>query len=230
MLLTYETLDSTNDEARRLLDAGTITELTAIVAAQQTGGKGTRGRQWVSPPGCGLYLTIVHPFELTPHVNIGLQSPDAHPPVTPIYTLAAGVACADTLNDLTGLTFQLKPVNDIYIENKKLGGILTESVISDGRLKALITGIGINLRTHAEVATQAEQTGNIATSLDLHLPSEKQVLWQSERIIPDLTKELMAAVDFRYMQIREGRKREVLEAYLRLKLPGFDLPELAMHF
>ncbi|MGE0201576.1 MAG: biotin--[acetyl-CoA-carboxylase] ligase [Candidatus Melainabacteria bacterium] len=140
---THATLDSTNDEARRLIAAwqqhpGASTlapEPFAVIADAQTAGRGTKGRQWVSPPGAGLYLSVVHPVGT---VQTAL-------PLTTNYTVAAGVACVEALQALYGLTVQIKPVNDLMHDGRKLGGILTEGIIQDNRLQCVITGIGINL-------------------------------------------------------------------------------------
>lgn len=217
MLLNYESLDSTNEEAHRLLAAGRIEGVTGILTASQTAGKGTRGRQWISPPGCGLYLSIVHPFDST-----------GPAPLTPIFTLAAGVACAETLADLTGLAAQLKPVNDIYMEDRKLGGILTESIVRDGAFRAMVTGIGINLKGHEAVCAHAEDTGNRATSLEEHLPPHARDAWTREAARTELAEALMKAVDFWYGRIRAGESRTILEAYMRHKLAGYDMPEAVL--
>lgn len=215
MLLTYDSLDSTNEEAKRLLAAGKITGLTAITASMQTAGKGTRGRVWVSPPGCGLYLSVVHPLDV----------PCQSAPLTPVFTLAAGVACAETLHEATGLRFQLKPINDVYIAGAKLGGILTESVVRDNRLRALITGIGINLRGDDRVIAHAGRTGNRATSLAEHLPYPLPAGPQCDTIASGLAGALTQAVDGWYGRILNGEAHAVLDAYMRYKMSGHELPD-----
>ncbi len=215
MLLTYDSLDSTNEEAKRLLASGKITGLTAITASRQTAGKGTRGRVWVSPPGCGLYLSIVHPMQVPCHAA----------PLTPVFTLAAGVACAETLAELTGLSFQLKPINDIYLAGGKLGGILTESIVRDNCLRAVITGIGINLRPDDGVSAHAECTGNRAVSLAEHWPIPLPAGPQCDTIASELAETLTLAVDGWYGRILNGEAHAVLDAYMRYKMNGHELPE-----
>lgn len=130
----YDTIDSTQEEARRLVRAGKIHGTAFVLANHQTDGRGTQGREWSSPEGKGIYLSVVHrapqdePFELTP-----------------IYTLSAGVACAEALCRVVGIDVDLKPINDLYVNGRKLGGILVESDVSSGAITTLMTGVGLNL-------------------------------------------------------------------------------------
>jgi len=130
----YDSVDSTNDVAKRLLQDDRIHECAYIVAREQTAGRGQRGRPWLSPRDAGVYLTIV-------------DFPSALPtPATRLFTLSAGIACAEVLRERTGVDVRLKPINDLYVDGRKLGGILTEAILEQGNLRALITGIGINVR------------------------------------------------------------------------------------
>ena len=129
----YDELDSTQDEAKRLLKAGKITDVAYIVAEHQTKGRGTRGRTWSSPKG-GIYLSIVH----LPKKNEYLKS-------TTAYTTACGVACIEAIKESIDIKCNLKLVNDIYFSGKKLGGILVESMLYQQGISSLITGVGINI-------------------------------------------------------------------------------------
>lgn len=133
-MICLDTVDSTNAAAQRLLAWGGIAGPAVILANEQTAGRGTRGRAWASPPGAGIYLSIVDPC--TARVT----------PDTAIHTLAAGVGCAEAIRASAGVDVRVKPVNDLVANGGKLGGILTEALIESGRLVALITGIGINTR------------------------------------------------------------------------------------
>lgn len=137
----YDIIDSTNDEARRLLAAGAI-EYTALITARgQTAGRGTRGRSWVSPAGAGLYISYVCR-------NRNSDEADADElPLTTAYTRAAGVACVEAMRDVFGIELRIKPVNDLIWNGGKIGGILTEAFIESNRLTAIIIGIGINLHS-----------------------------------------------------------------------------------
>jgi biotin-[acetyl-CoA-carboxylase] ligase BirA-like protein len=130
----YDTVDSTNDLARSMLRDGRIREAAYIVARQQTAGRGNRGRTWLSPLDAGIYLTVID----RPR---GVATQDLQS-----FTRAAGIACADTLRAATPIPVRLKPINDLYVDGRKLGGILTEAVIENNELRALITGVGLNVR------------------------------------------------------------------------------------
>ncbi len=137
-----DTVDSTNEVAKRLIREGRMASRGYVLAREQTAGKGQRGKTWSSPRDAGIYLSVVD-----------------RPPVTAadlsLYTRAAGVGCAMVLRETTQLDIRLKPVNDLYVENRKLGGILTEAIIQHGELQALITGVGVNLRRIPPVVTDS---------------------------------------------------------------------------
>lgn len=129
----YEEIDSTMNEAKRLIQDGEIKDNAFIVADCQTSGRGTHGRRWVSPKGGGIYLSIVH-----------LPKKGEFFKATTLYTLACGAACIEAIKEVCGIQATLKPVNDIYVNGKKLGGILVESTLHKQGISALITGVGIN--------------------------------------------------------------------------------------
>jgi len=130
----YDRVDSTNEQAKRLAAAGAIGECAFVVAREQIAGKGTSGRHWVSPRDAGLYLSLVERFPA-----------GAARPLTALHSIAAGVACAQMLEGFDA-DVRVKPVNDLVAGGRKLGGILTEAVVEDGRCTLIVTGIGINLR------------------------------------------------------------------------------------
>lgn len=129
----YDSVDSTMDEAKRLLYSKSIQENFFVASKCQTKGRGTYGKTWISPANSGVYLSIVY----LPKENSYLE-------VTNLYTKAAGVACREAIEEICNLQVQLKPINDIYAKGKKLGGILVESVLKKEGISCLITGIGIN--------------------------------------------------------------------------------------
>ena len=125
-------VDSTNDEAKRRIPRHSKHEPFYILAGEQTGGRGSRGRAWSSPADAGVYLSVVEFPKHSPADS------------TTAYTLAAGVACAEVLRESTGCSVRLKPVNDLLLCGGKLGGILTETVVRRGAAEAVIIGGGIN--------------------------------------------------------------------------------------
>ncbi|MCQ2417738.1 MAG: biotin--[acetyl-CoA-carboxylase] ligase [Oscillospiraceae bacterium] len=131
----FQTLHSTNETAKELASAG-AEHGTVIFTETQTGGHGRYARVFHSPPG-GLYLSIV----LRPE-----QLSFSH--MTTVTAFAA-VAVCQTIEELTGEQPRIKWVNDIYLHQKKVCGILTEAVtdLESGCLSWIVLGIGINLQT-----------------------------------------------------------------------------------
>lgn len=145
-VLRFDSLDSTNTEAMNQARRG-AEEGLCVVARQQTAGRGRHGRTWVSHPDTGLYFSII----LRPNLDAAQ---------TPLITLMSGIAVHDALKEL-GLNPDIKWVNDILIGDKKIAGILAESVETPTG-PAVIVGIGINLTSKnfpdeiAETATSLE--------------------------------------------------------------------------
>lgn len=182
----FDIVDSTNAAAKRLLTQGRITEEAWIVAREQTAGRGTQGRTWHSPRDAGIYLSLVR-------LDSGAITLD-----TTLYTLAAGVGCAEHLSATTGTAVRLKPINDLIAGGGKLGGILTEALIEDGRLTALITGIGINVRN----ASRPLPANTLpATSLQGLMPARRFHALD----VSALTIALVEAVRSRLTDVAEGR-------------------------
>lgn len=130
----YDSIDSTNNEAKRLLIDNNSSKF--IVAAEnQTNGRGRFGREFYSPKGMGLYFSLV----LSPGENFNSVSG---------ITSYAAVCVADAISELTEKSPAIKWVNDIYIDGKKVCGILTEAVsdFESGNVSNIIIGIGINIK------------------------------------------------------------------------------------
>lgn len=134
-ILVFDTIDSTNLEAKRRAMLGGE-HFTAVIADQQTLGRGRFGRRFFSPPGCGIYMSLL----LKP-------TPQQLSDVTLLTTAAAVVVCR-AIEALTPLRPQIKWVNDIYLDGKKLCGILTEAVtdLESGAIESVVIGIGINFK------------------------------------------------------------------------------------
>ncbi|MBO5779336.1 MAG: biotin--[acetyl-CoA-carboxylase] ligase [Clostridia bacterium] len=144
-----ESVDSTNTEAKRRISAG-LTAPLLLLAKAQTAGRGRLGRAFCSPQGAGLYMSLV-------------LHPNCPPSQVISITSAAAVAVALAIEDLTHLRPQIKWVNDVYIGDKKVCGILTEGVTDpqSGLLQSIVVGIGINCTPAAFPSDVAA----IATSL-----------------------------------------------------------------
>ncbi|EMB3084768.1 bifunctional biotin--[acetyl-CoA-carboxylase] ligase/biotin operon repressor BirA [Providencia rettgeri] len=102
------------------------------LAEYQSAGRGRRGRQWVSPFGCNLYLSMYWKLDQGPAAAIGLS-------------LVVGIVIAETLNKISQEKVKVKWPNDLYMNDKKLAGILIELTGKTGDAAHIIIGIGINI-------------------------------------------------------------------------------------
>lgn len=127
---------STNDEAKKLAAEGA--DYAAVLAERQTAGRGRLGRTFVSPAGSGLYISAL----IRPAINASDCGK---------ITAFAAVATAQAVEELCGAPVDIKWVNDLYMNGKKICGILTEGSVSmeNGELDYAIIGIGVNVTRHA---------------------------------------------------------------------------------
>ena len=145
-ILRFESIGSTNDEAARQARLGAHEGL-CVIAGEQTAGRGRHGRVWASDVDSGLYFSIV-------------LRPEIENRFLPLLTLMTGVALHDTLEEF-GIKPDIKWVNDILVHEKKISGILAETIETPKGL-AVIVGIGVNLTSRnfpdeiAETATSVE--------------------------------------------------------------------------
>lgn len=142
-----EVTDSTNTDLLSLI-RDKDTRRRILIARRQTGGRGRLGRSFFSEDG-GIYFSF----------NFSLPVKDAH--LTSYVTPAAGVCAAQALRKLYGIDVKLKWVNDLILGEKKLGGILSESLIVKDTIH-IVVGIGINVVNR--------ELPPVATSLSEHLP------------------------------------------------------------
>jgi BirA family biotin operon repressor/biotin-[acetyl-CoA-carboxylase] ligase len=122
--------DSTNRVAMELGYAGEP-EGAVILAEEQTAGRGRSGRSWHSERGAGLYVTL-------------LLRPRLSPVQAPLLTMLAGLSAHSAIQAQTGLSAELKWPNDILMDGRKVGGILTEMHAEPTQVRFVIVGIGIN--------------------------------------------------------------------------------------
>lgn len=125
-------VDSTNDTLRVLAAQG-APEGTVVVADGQRAGRGRQGRTWLSPSGKNLYGSL-------------LLRPTCPPDGLGPLSLVIGLGVVEGLEEIAaGLSLQIKWPNDIYAANRKLGGILVETLLTDQRVEAVLVGVGINI-------------------------------------------------------------------------------------
>lgn len=133
----FGTVDSTNSLALAMGKDG-VESGTVLVAETQSKGRGRLGKRWSSPAGTGLYCSVI----LRPDVSLSDLSR---------ITLAAGLATAQALDEVSGLLSMIKWPNDVLLGGKKVAGILTECDLTEGLCPTVALGIGINLWTPLEL-------------------------------------------------------------------------------
>ena len=145
----FDEIDSTNAEAKRIAAAGFNGDVL-IVADSQTAGRGRLGRSFFSPAKTGIYMSFLYHPKSDITANIAVTS-------------AAAVAVVRAIEKLTGLKPMIKWVNDIYIGNRKVCGILTEAItdFEIGAVQSVIVGIGINITTTEFPAELAQKAGSL---------------------------------------------------------------------
>lgn len=126
-------VDSTNRLARDLAISGAV-EGTLVVAETQSGGRGRKGRNWYSPPGEGIYVSLV-------------LRPRFQPAEAPRMTLLTGVALAETLIPIVPSRVTIKWPNDVLAGGKKVAGILIEISTEIDSIDYMIVGVGLNVNT-----------------------------------------------------------------------------------
>ena len=198
-LKLFDSISSTNTVLKEMAEAGEPEGL-CLIAEEQTAGRGRLGRSFFSPPGSGLYMSLL----LRPRqpaadaVNI---------------TACAAVAVARAIESLAPVRTGIKWVNDIIVDGRKVCGILTESSLDaeSGRFDWVIVGIGVN--TRSPEAGFPEELKALAGSAFGSAP------------IPELRCRLAAGIlDQLTETLRDLKSREIYEEYRRLSLvPGHEI-------
>ncbi len=148
-ILYFDSIDSTNTKAQELAENG-YPSGTLVVADKQIAGKGRRGRNWESPSGCGIFMTL-------------MLKPDINPNNASMLTLVSALAVAKALADITGKDAKIKWPNDIVIDGRKVCGILTEMSAQFDYINNIVIGIGINVNN----SSFPEEISATASSLRL---------------------------------------------------------------
>ncbi len=149
LLQYHESVDSTNRLAEQAARDGAA-HGTVIVAGEQTAGRGRFQRLWHSPPGLGLWFSI-------------LVRPNITAAEAPTLSLLTGLALAQALEDLLPVQAQLKWPNDLLLKNKKTAGILLDLSSEQNQIDYIVIGVGINVSQ--QPADFPEEVRDSATSL-----------------------------------------------------------------
>lgn len=156
----FERSESTQQEAKRLARTGSSSG-TVVLAEQQTNGKGRLGRPWHSPPGTGIWLSL-------------LVRPDLVLSKIPQLTLLSAVAATRALRQVTHLDIGIKWPNDLLINRRKVAGILTELDAESDRVHVVLIGIGINVNQKTEDFPADLQQGATSLAMEAGKPIDRK--------------------------------------------------------
>ncbi|MBF0316678.1 MAG: biotin--[acetyl-CoA-carboxylase] ligase [Nitrospirae bacterium] len=163
-ILFYNSVGSTNNVAKELSQGrgggqspsychiATHTPCTVVIADHQSGGRGRFQRQWFSPPGVNIYMSIIISDEMALALT-GMS----------LINVVPSLAAIESIKQCSGLEVLPRWPNDLYYRNGKMGGILSEVISMGERIISCITGIGINVNMTCEQVPQSLQQR--ATSL-----------------------------------------------------------------
>ncbi|MFD2246060.1 biotin--[acetyl-CoA-carboxylase] ligase [Pontibacter ruber] len=180
--------ESTNSEAQQLLNKNKATEGCVVLTDEQTKGRGQRGNVWEAAPHRNITMSVIlSPTFLATRQQFYLN-------------MAISLAVLDLLREYGAEQAQVKWPNDLYFEDKKLGGILIENTINSYHLQHAIVGIGLNInQLHFSVLT--------ATSL----ASITGVQYE----LPVLVARLLELLEKRYLELRNGKLAKLKYEYLQ---------------
>lgn len=188
VLLRLDCVGSTNAEVKRLA-AQDAPDGLVVTARRQTAGRGRAGRAFHSPEGCGLYLSA-------------LLRPQLPPDAAARITAWTAVAVCDAVEATCGLRPQIKWINDLIWNEKKLCGILTELLLRDGHPDGLVVGIGINVNHRPEDFPPELRATATSLSMELGHPVDME----------ELTRTLILALDRLYADF-PSQKEDYLRRY-----------------
>ena len=186
----YDT-SSTNNEAKHLA-ADDAVEGTIVVSEAQTLGRGRLNRGWFSPPGGGVWVSVI-------------LRPPFPPQEAPKCTLMAAVATVEAIREASGLNCGIKWPNDILWQGRKLVGILTEMSAEMDAINFVVLGIGINVSL--QESDFPEELRNIGASVSMG--AEREV----SRV--EVLQKLLERLEYWYQVVKQEGFEPVLEAWRR---------------
>lgn len=176
----YDEVDSTNQEAKQMAVAREAGHGSFVIARHQKAGRGRRGRSFYSPKDVGLYMSII----LQPHSTLQASL---------LLTTAAATAVYRAVKNVCALELDIKWVNDLYYQGRKVCGILTEAVtdFESGSIEAAIVGIGLNLFYGTE-----EAPGELKEKAGVLFPESDQARGiQRNRLAAEIVNELLEQME-----------------------------------
>ena len=188
-MMEFPNLDSTNTFALEYLSKMDPTEGTVISTKRQTAGRGQRGNYWESEPDKNISMsTILYPKFLSATKQFDLSK-------------VAGLAVKDLIEAHCKKEVKIKWPNDIYIENRKVAGVLIQNSLSGSIIKNAVLGIGININQEVFLSDAPNPT-----SLKLEAGKEFD--------IDELIKELCKYIETWYLKLKSNQVESINEAYL----------------
>jgi BirA family biotin operon repressor/biotin-[acetyl-CoA-carboxylase] ligase len=169
-VITYEEIDSTNNVCKTLGNSGEINKL--VISSYQTAGRGRLGRTFISEKDKGIYMSLL----IKPNISLTDVSK---------VTCVVATSISKVLEKIINKKIDIKWVNDLYLNNKKICGILTESSIIDNKINYLVIGIGINLYH------QVFPKDIIASSIE----DETGVLINQNELIGKITNQILEDIE-----------------------------------
>lgn len=202
----FKTIDSTNSFAKSLAQLGAV-HGTTVVSEVQTQGKGRMGKSFYSPLGMGIYMSVV----LRPKLSVEHSL---------LITSCTAVAVAEAIEKVAGLKCEIKWVNDIYVGEKKLCGILTEASVNveQGGLEYAIVGLGINVQN----VSFPKNISDIATSVRMETGKPVSRSQLAAEVLNCLEERLDKILDKSFLE--EYRSRSNLIGK-RIEVIHNDLPQ-----
>lgn len=187
------TVDSTNDYAKMLAKQD-APEYTLVVADTQTHGKGRMGRVFSSPSGTGIYMSFI----LRPKTSLETAQ---------LITSCVAVAISKAIDTLCNCSSKIKWVNDIFLNDKKISGTLTEGAINfeNGSFEYAIVGIGINVRSVKNIFDG--ELSSIATSIE----DETGLKISRSRLIAEVFNNI-------YLQLQSIDEKSFIKEYKKRSL------------
>jgi len=189
---TYDRVGSTNDLALQCGIDGAA-EGTLIVAESQTQGRGRHGRSWLAPPRSSILASVILRHRLRAD-QVGLPN------------LIGAVAIATAINELTNLSARIKWPNDVLIQGRKVGGVLTELEYDQHRQPFFVMGFGVNVNTTR--ADLPEELRASATSLQIETHRE------ISRV--SLLQAILHQLEENYLRLKQGKTDSVIATANRL--------------
>jgi BirA family biotin operon repressor/biotin-[acetyl-CoA-carboxylase] ligase len=208
----FTKLESTNDVALQMAHAG-AEHGTTVIAETQIAGRGRESKSWFSPPGVGLYVSVV--FKGFEFRDTTLNFGDRVVEFTPGLTLMAGVALTEAIQLVSGLPVELKWPNDVVIQGssvnssrkncrQKLAGILTEASTGAGDLNYAVVGFGLNVH----VTKFPEELAALAGSIEAELGRSVNSI--------ELLVEVLASLSSWYTRFKNDGLTSILDRWREL--------------